>query len=139
MFNTFKTVNELRKEMMLRKKVNAQEATILTMLLAETLNTAKADKNREATEKDIVTAIKRMHKMAEQSKALNVQGADFEVEFLAQYLPKVLREETTRGIVSASYKQFDGNVSDIMKSMKMLYGDTIDMKLVSNIIKELQK
>jgi uncharacterized protein YqeY len=132
----FQSVSELRKEMMMRKKVNQKEAQMLTMLLDETLKVAKADGNREADVKDITTAVKKMVKQAEQAKALNVEGAQEELDFLEQYRPKLLSEDETRAIVVEAKATHGINIGAIMKEIKSAHGDLIDMKLVNQLLKE---
>jgi len=89
----FKTVMELRKEMMKAKVSDKAKASILNMLLAEVLKIAKEDKNREANDADVKAGIKRMIKVSEQSVALNVPGAKEELEYLSTLVPKMKTKE----------------------------------------------
>jgi hypothetical protein len=131
----FKTPNELRKVLMKAKVTDKFGAGILTMILAETLNIAKADGNREANESDVTAAVKRIAKMADQSLAQGVVGADKEVEYLKQFAPKVLSEDETRTIVCNIIQSVGkGNMGVIMKELKTYQG--IDMALASKIAKE---
>ena len=133
----FKTPSELRKVLMKAKTTDKFGAGILTMILAETLNMAKTDGNRDATEADVTAAVKRVSKMADQSLAAGVAGADKEVEYLKQFAPKVLTEAETRAIVEGIINKKmipKENVGAIMKELKTYQG--IDMALASKIIKE---
>ena len=131
----FKTPNELRKVLMKAKTTDKFGAGILTMILAETLNMAKTDGNRDATETDVTAAVKRVSKMADQSLAAGVVGADKEVEYLKQFAPKALTEEETRAIVGNIIQSVGkGNMGTIMKELKAFQG--IDMALASKIVKE---
>jgi hypothetical protein len=131
----FKTPNELRKVLMKAKVTDKFGAGILTMILAETLNIAKSDGNREANETDVTAAVKRISKMADQSLAQGVVGADKEVEYLKQFAPKVLSEDETRAIVGNIIQSVGkGNMGAIMKELKTHQG--IDMALASKIAKE---
>lgn len=131
----FKTPNELRKALMKAKVTDKFGAGILTLILAETLNIAKSDGNREANEADVTAAVKRITKMAEQSLAQGVVGADKEVEYLKQFAPKVLSEDETRAIVGNIIQSVGkGNMGAIMKELKTYQG--IDMALASKIARE---
>jgi len=129
-------LKDLRKELMLAKTTDKLKASVLTMVLAEALNIAKSDGNREVTTNDIEGALKRINKMAEQSLAAGVAGADKELECLKQYLPEMLSVEDTESIVNALLEVHGNNVGSIMKELKTTYGSKIDMKLVSSIIKK---
>jgi uncharacterized protein YqeY len=134
----FKTPNELRKVLMKAKVTDKFGAGILTMILAETLNIAKSDGNREANETDVTSAVKRISKMADQSLAQGVVGANKEVEYLKQFAPKVLSEDETRVIVEGIINKKmipKENVGAIMKELKAYQG-SIDMALASKILKE---
>lgn len=118
------------------KKVDASKAQILTLLLDATQKVAK-EQRREAVTEDIAVAVKKMIKMAEQAVQMNVAGAKDELEYLQTFAPKMMSEDETRKIVTELKSLFDGNVGTIMKELKQVYGDTIDMKLASQLIKTL--
>lgn len=132
----FTSVQDLRVQMMKMKKVDASKAQILTLLLDATQKVAK-EQRREAVTEDISVAVKKMIKMAEQAVQMNVVGAKDELEYLQTFAPKMMSEDETRKIVTELKSLFDGNVGTIMKELKQVYGDTIDMKLASQLIKTL--
>lgn len=132
----FTSVQDLRVQMMKMKKVDASKAQILTLLLDATQKVAK-EQRREAVTEDISVAVKKMIKMAEQAVQMNVAGAKDELEYLQTFAPKMMSEDETRKIVTELKSLFDGNVGTIMKELKQVYGDTIDMKLASQLIKTL--
>jgi uncharacterized protein YqeY len=133
----FTTVNELRKEMMKSKSSDKMKASVLNMLLAEVLKIAKEDGNREANEMDIKTGVKRLIKMAEQSVAQNVQGAQEELNFLNTMAPRMKSVDEVLSILTPIIDKVGMNTGAIMKEIKALKDETIDMKLVSQLIKEL--
>lgn len=131
----FNSVNELRKEMMLSKKTNPVKSSVLNMLLAETLNIAKSDKNREPTEKDIVTAVKKLTKMAEQSVQANVAGSEAELNILKEMQPQGMsRDEVYQHCVTL-VGIYGKDMGNLMRQLKQI--DNIDMKVASEIVKEL--
>ena len=132
----FESVQDLRTQMMKMKQVDKEKAQILILLLDTTQKVAKEQK-REAVAEDITTAVKKMIKMSEQALALNVEGAQFEYDFLSQFAPKVLSNEDTIGIATELKIKHGSNMGAIMKDAKELYGDTLDMKALSSIIKTL--
>lgn len=134
----FTTVNELRKEMMKSKSSDKMKASVLNMLLAEVLKIAKEDGNREANEMDIKTGVKRLIKMAEQSVAQNVQGAQEELNFLNTMAPRMKSVDEVLSILTPIIDKVGMNTGAIMKEIKALKDETIDMKIVSSLIKEMQ-
>jgi uncharacterized protein YqeY len=128
----FKNINELRKELMLSKKTDKTKANVLTMLLSETLNIAKSDKNREPTEADIQTAVKRLIKKAEQSISFGVQCADLELNILKTMIPEQMSEEDIKTYVD-KFKEIHGsNKGLIMKELKNIPG--MNMSVASKLI-----
>jgi uncharacterized protein YqeY len=133
----FTTVNELRKEMMKSKSSDKMKASVLNMLLAEVLKIAKEDGNREANEMDIKTGVKRLIKMAEQSVAQNVQRAQEELNFLNTMAPRMKSVDEVLSILTPIIDKVGMNTGAIMKEIKALKDETIDMKIVSSLIKEM--
>lgn len=128
-------ISELRKLMIEAKKTNKERGLILSMLLDKTMKVAKEDKNRDVVDSDIENAAKAMLKQAQQSKEAGMD-VEFEISILSEFLPKVLSEEETISIVNKLKVELNNSIPDIMKTLKSTYGNSIDMKLVSSIVKK---
>lgn len=126
---------ELRKLMIEAKKTNKERGLILSMLLDKTMKVAKEDKNREVVDNDIENAAKAMLKQAQQSKDAGMD-VEFEISILSEFLPKVLSEDETISIVNKLKIELNNSIPDIMKTLKSTYGNSIDMKFVSSIVKK---
>lgn len=132
------TLVEIRKAIMIAKKEgNKDKALVLTSFLENALKIAKADKNREVNDKDLIDGVKREIKMAEQSKAAGAPFSKLVFELGNDMLPKQMSERELRVTIEAIVGDIEKpNMGMIMKELKT-FGDTIDMKMANIIIKEI--
>ena len=132
-------IKELRKTMMLAKKTDPEKSTILAMLLDATQKLAKSDGNREANEKDLLAAAKRELKMAHQSIDAGIDMGNT-VEILQVFIPKTKSEEETKTIVDALIAELPEKnpklMGKVMGSLKKEYGDTMDMGIAAQMVKD---
>jgi uncharacterized protein len=132
-------IKELRKTMMLAKKTDPEKSTILAMLLDATQKLAKADGNREPDEKDLLAAAKRELKMAHQSIEAGIDVGNA-VEVLQVFIPETKSPEETKAIVDALIAELPEKnpklMGKVMGSLKKEYGDTLDMGIASQMVKE---
>lgn len=132
----------LKKEMFKTKKTDPKKSLVLNMLIDKTQKIAKAEK-REALDSDIPKAAKKMTKEAQETlKFLNQAGKDTaeidnEITILSDFLPKTLSKEETVSVIGKIKDEIGSTaMSDVMKELKARYGDQVDMKLASSILKE---
>lgn len=132
------TIADIRKNIMLAKKEgNKEKALVLTTFLENAQKIAKADKNREIVDKDLIEGVKREIKMAEQSKAAGAPYSELVFELGKDFLPKQMTERELRVTIEAIVSDLDtANMGLIMKELKT-FGDSVDMKLANTIIKEV--
>ena len=132
------TLVEIRKAIMIAKKEgNKDKALVLTSFLENALKIAKADKNREVNDKDLIDGVKREIKMAEQSKAAGAPYSELVFQLGASFLPKQMTERELRVTIEAIASDLDKpNMGAIMKELKT-FGDSVDMKAANVIIKEI--
>lgn len=132
------TIVEIRKAIMLAKKDgNKEKAMVLTSFLEQAQKIAKADKNREVTDKDLIDGVKREIKMAEQSKAAGAPYSQMVFDLGNEMLPKQMSERELRTTIEAIVGDMDKpNMGMIMKELKT-FGDAVDMKMANVIIKEI--
>ena len=132
-------IKELRKAMMLAKKTDPEKSTVLAMLLDATQKIAKSDGNREANEKDLLVAAKRELKMAHQSIDAGIDVGNT-VEILQVFIPETKSAEETKVIVDALIAELPEKnpklMGKVMGSLKKEYGDTMDMGIASQMVKE---
>ncbi len=125
--------------MMLAKKTDSEKSTVLAMLLDAAQKLAKADKNREVEEKDILAAAKRELKMAHQSKDAGIDVGNT-IAILEVFIPKTMSPEETKAIVEALVAALPEKnpqlMGKVMGSLKKEYGEQIDMGIASKMVKE---
>ena len=132
------TLVEIRKSIMFAKRDGEKEvAMVLTSFLENAQKIAKADKNREVTDKDLIDGVKREIKMAEQSKAAGAPFSELVFELGNGMLPKQMSERELRVTIESIVAEMEKpNMGMIMKELKT-FGDSVDMKAANVIIKEI--
>lgn len=128
---------ELRKQIMVAKKEkNLNRAKVLSAILDQAQKIAKADKNREVEDKDIVAGAKAEVKMATQSKEAKAPYLEETFDIALEFLPKQMSEREILVTIEAIIADMDKpNLGLVMKELKN-FGDTLDMKVANKIIKE---
>ena len=135
-------INELRKQMMLAKKENPEKGKVLSAFLSEAQLIAKNDGNREVTEEDIINAVKREVKKAEQAKESGAPYSELTFLLSREFLPREMDEIETEMAVEATINSLKdkANIGNVMKQLTTEYGNLLNKKLASKIVKEkLQK
>ena len=133
-------INLLRKKMMKAKKDNPEKGKVLSAFLSQAQLIAKNDGNREVSEEDIIKAVKKEVKMAEQAKASGAPYSEWTFVLSKEFLPKTMSEyETELAVEMAISTLKQVNIGKVMQLLNKEYGDTLDKKLASNIIKEKLK
>jgi len=133
-------VEELRSQMMKKKVTNPKESKVYMAILSLSQLIAKEDKNREVTEKDIVTAALKEMKMAHQSKTA---GAPYNSETFAVcklFLPKMMTEYETEiaieSIINTLPEKSMKMMGKVMGILSKEYGDILDKGIASKKVKE---
>ena len=134
-------IKELRMDMMRSKKDNPGRSQVLQAILNIAQTIAKEDGNREVTDKDIISAVKKEMKMAQQSKDAGAPFNQMTFEVCEGFLPKTLSEDETRNavslIISALPEKSMKMMGKVMGELKATHGESIDSALASKIVKEL--
>lgn len=129
---------ELKQRMFAAKKANDPMAGTLSNILEKAQKIAKAG-NREVTAADIVAAAKKENKelletlefpMADEKKAQLIQAVTLTEEFL----PQMATEAQVTFFVQENAEKFP-NIGTMMKALKEAFGDTLDGKMASQIVK----
>ena len=146
-----KLLDQIRKDQLTaRKNRESDRASLLTTLIGEAVMIGKNDGNRETTDAEVVSLIKKFIKNTEETyfamadrEATQkiVDKLQFEKQILESYLPKQLSEEEIRKIVteSMSYLSSAGShlVGHLMRLLKEQYPGQYDGKLASKVVKEI--
>ncbi len=139
---TLETFKKEKIEMM--KAHNKDGMSALNLIITKIMNLTieKRSVGEEVTEADINTLLKKAEKELIEEKegfekagrAENVKSLENQIETIKKYLPKMLSEEEIKTIISGLE---DKTLPSIMKHFKTNYQGLADMKLVSEIAKNL--
>ena len=134
-------IKELRMDMMRSKKDNPERSRVLQAVLNLAQLTAKEDGNREPEAKDIISAVKKEMKMAQQSKDAGAPYNPMTFEVCESFLPKTLSADETRTlatvIINALPEKNMKAMGKVIGALKASHGEAIDSALASGIVKEL--
>ena len=139
------TIDTFKKEKIEMMKAHNKDAVsalnlIITKIMSLTIE--KRSVGEEVTEADINTLLKKAEKELIEEKegfekagrAENVISLENQIETIKKYLPKMLSEDEIKNIISGLS---DKTLPSVMKHFKTNYQGLADMKLVSEIAKNL--
>ena len=143
-------IEKIKSDMIAAKKEGYKsKASILSTLYAEAVAVGKNNGNRQTTDAEVITVIKKFLKGIEEtfdalgipkgatSLPVEAQAAGHEMLILAEYLPKQLVREELEDIIGAQHRA-GKNMGEIMKHLKENYAGLYDGKMASEIAKSLQ-
>ena len=138
-------LKELRMEMMRSKKSNPERAKVLSAILSSAQLIAKEDKNREVTPKDIIAAVKKEVKIANQSKESGAPYSEMTFVVAEEFLPKLMSEDELKVVVEtivntlvkAGNEKSPKMMGTIMGILKKEYTDLYDGRAASEIVKSV--
>ena len=139
------TIDTFKKEKIEMMKAHNKDAVsalnlIITKIMSLTIE--KRSVGEEVTEADINTLLKKAEKELIEEKegfekagrAENVISLENQIETIKKYLPKMLSEDEIKNIINGLS---DKTLPSVMKHFKTNYQGLADMKLVSEIAKNL--
>ena len=130
------------------KEGNKEDSSTLRFALSF-INKEEKDKNIVLNDSEVIKVLKSMIKRNKDSydQFLNASRQELadkekkEMDLLSTYLPEVLGEMETEEIVKKIITELDiTSIKEMGKAMGMIknnHGDTVDMSLVSTVIKKL--
>jgi len=140
-------MEQLRVDQLAARKTKKNEpAAILTTLIGEAAMVGKNDGNRETTDEEVVAVIKKfikgstevMERTATDSVAHKV--AEFEVNFLAMYLPRQMSDEVLRIKITEIGDELGlsspKDMGTMMKALKERYAGSYDGKAASTLVRD---
>ena len=134
-------LKQLRMDMMKSKKSNPERAKALQAILGAAQLISKNDGNRETTSEDIISAVKREVKMANQSKESGAPFNEMIFTVADEFLPKTMTENELKVTIESIITNLGQEKSPklmgaIMKVLKTDYKDLYDGRMASKIVKE---
>ena len=139
------TLEQFKKEKVEAMKARDKDATsALNLIITKIMNVTieKRANNEEVTEADIATLLKKAEKeLIEEKEGFekagrqeNVISLENQIKTIQKYLPKMLSSEEITAIINGLT---DKSLPAVMKHFKINYQGKADMKLVSDIAKNI--
>ena len=139
------TLEQFKKEKVEAMKARDKDATsALNLIITKIMNVLieKRAVNEEVTEADIATLLKKAEKeLIEEKEGFekagrteNVISLENQIKTIQKYLPQMLSKEEITAIINGLT---DKSLPAVMKHFKLNYQGKADMKLVSDIAKNI--
>lgn len=132
-----------------RKENHEVKKNLLTTLYSEALNVGKNQGNRDSTDDEVTSVIKKFIKNSEQNIEIYMKTskdeaknlAIQELEILKSYLPKApsmdeVMEKVENLMTVNAWKKEPAVIGKVMKELKGIYGSTLDGGAISKKLKE---
>ena len=139
-----KTIQELKKEILLSKKEDVNISKAYAAILKQVESATIGVKNPETNEiKLILSGAKKELKEQEQSKAANAPFSEKTIEVCSEVVcflsPKTLSaDETEKAVISIiEIDNIERKMGPVMSAMKAKYGSDLDMKILSDVVKKV--
>ena len=125
-------------QMQARKNKDTLKTDLLTTLISEIQKKAKDDKNRDVTNDDCISVIRKF--LNNSQEVLKFRSSDDtlkEIEILNSYLPQQLNEQEMRQIVLSLIEQYPAiKIGDVMNHFRQYHSGQFDGKLLLIVVKE---
>jgi uncharacterized protein YqeY len=131
-----------------RKEKNEVRASLLTVLYSEIINIGKNDGNRQPTDQEAISLIKKFVKTADQNMDLYgkagkleaVECVKKELKILKEYLPispndEDLRNKVKEIVATLGLSKDKSSFGKIMSELKGFYGSSLDGATASKIVR----
>ena len=139
------TLEEFKKQKIEMMKAHDKDGvSALNLIITKVMNLTieKRSVGEEITDADIASLLKKAEKeLIEEKEGFekanrqeNVISLTNQIETIKKYLPKMLSEEEIKNVIASLE---DKSLPSIMKHFKINYQGKVDMKLVSDIAKNL--
>ena len=139
-----KTIQELKKEILLSKKEDVNISKAYASILKQVESATIGVKNPETNEiKLILSGAKKELKEQEQSKTANAPFSEKTIEVCSEVVdflsPKTLSaDETEKAVISIiEIDNVERKMGPVMSAMKVKYGSDLDMKILSDVVKKV--
>lgn len=131
-------IEQIKNQQLIARKNGSEEASLLTTLLSEAVNIGKNNGNRETTDAEVVSVVKKFIKNIEETvAALTTRNQDAtkflnEKAVLETFLPKQLTETELLEIAKTK-----SSMPEFMKHLKDNFNGQYDGKLASTVAKSV--
>lgn len=132
-----------------RKARNTFTASLLTTVLGEAVKVGKDNGNRESTDSEVMEVVKKFVKNIKQNiidygkagKTEAIAAMEQEFAILKAYLPAEVDSTTVRNAINSiiaqkSLPKNNSSIGKIMPELNLLFGDSLDKKMASELVKE---
>lgn len=137
-----KTIKELKKIILVSKKDDNLKSKAYASILKQVESLTIGVKNPETDEtKLILAASKKEMKEQEQSRDAKAPYSEVTLalcsEIVKELSPKTYSYEETKALVMLIIEENDKKMGAIMAAMKTKYGTNLDMKILSDVVKNI--
>jgi len=135
-------IDEIKTKSMELRKNKSELASFSSFVLSEIVNIGKNDGNRETTEDEVISAIKKMIEKNKSSIPMTKDGyakmkLEAEIDFLRSFLPEMVSEDEICKFLRDEFGlEKPLNMGIAMGAIKQKFGSLVDMKQASSIVKE---
>ena len=136
-------IKRIKKEQLnARKHKDKLKISVLTALLSEITAIGKNAGNRETTESEAISVIKKFKKNLQETikvvkDELKLKELNEEMCIYDSFLPKVLTEEETEKIVQNILSKIENpNIGSVMGALKNEHVEGLDMATANKIIRK---
>ena len=135
-------IEKIRKDWIASRKGKFDTAKALGFLYAEAVKVGK-DKQRETTDDEVIRVVKKLLTKNEEIHKLIVGKSstdEINIEHLVleAYLPQMADDQVVREFITVALSE-DQAIGQIMGGLKKQFGETVDMKYASGLIKALNE
>ncbi|MBT5491934.1 GatB/YqeY domain-containing protein [bacterium] len=139
-------IQSLKKQQLeARKNKNKFTSGIFTSLISEITAIGKNNGNRATTDEEALKVVAKFRKNTLENLKLikdsnKVEELNKELAIYEEILPsKLSLEETTSAVKAVIGKNPEAHMGIIMGALKKKHGDSLDMSITSNLVKEFLK
>lgn len=125
-------IKEFKKHILTLRKNRSPMAATMQFHLSEIMNIGKRNGNRETTDNEALTYVKK----AVQGLETQVGSDPREIDILSQFLPKMASAEEITDFLSSGVDLSNKGLT--MKALKDHFGVNVDMKLGAIIAEEMR-
>lgn len=123
-----------------RKAKETDKVSYLNFIIGEIEKIGKNAGNRETTNDEAITVVKKTLNNVDSTMQANVKDIPFDLirekHYLESLLPAMVGEDVVKAKISELAKA-GGNKGSIMKDLRAEYGATIDMKTAVTFVDEI--
>lgn len=133
-----------------RKDKKVVAVSLLTTLYSEAVNVGKNDGNRQTTDDEVISVVKKFIKSAMENKEIYTKSANSEklalieqeLSLLQKYLPiavddAAIKLAALKIIENLALPRDSGSMGRIMKELKAQFGSSLDGASASKVIKQV--